>query len=699
MRRGMEESEDAGSATWNSVVSSSGPELERLIADVVSGMTLDEKIGQMSGSSSLAKLLVMAVRYGWRTFDSGENRRLGIPAIAFTDGPRGVCLNRSTCFPVEMARGATWDPELQGRVGNVIGIEARSQGANFYGGVCINVLRHPGWGRAQETYGEDPHHLGIMGVAMVQGVQRHLMACVKHFACNSIEESRFFVDVLIDERTLREVYLPHFRKCVDAGVASVMSAYNKVNGTYCGHNVHLLREILKEEWGFDGFVVSDFVYGVRDGRAGVTGGLDVEMPKKWRLGRGFKRAVLRGEVPVEVIDGAVRRILRQKAAFATVGENGAYGKDRVACREHTELALEVARKSVVLLKNDNGTLPFRGEGVSKIAVIGALADRENIGDRGSSRVWPPFVVTPLEGIRNRAGGSVEVEYQGGEDLSLARRAAREADAVVVVAGLTYREEGEFLSKLHPMGGDREDLGLPAGQRDLIAAVARENDRCVVVLEGGSAITMESWRDMVPAVLMAWYPGMEGGNAIAEIIFGEVNPSGKLPFAWPKSTAGLPRFDKKAKSIEYGYYHGYRLFDRTGLEPAFAFAFGLSYTQYACGNLRLGASRIGKTGKLNVEVDVTNTGEMSGEEIVQMYVGPVGSAVDRPVRELKGFARVALKPGETKTVSMELKPEDLSYYDVERGAWYVEEIEYTVYVGSSSRPEDLRLSDSFTVSGP
>jgi len=689
-----------GTTAFAAVVGTEGEtEREDRIKELLSKMTLREKVDQMSGDESWFGLADMLFQYNHRPFYAGENKRLGVPPIKFTDGPRGLCLDHSTCFPVAMARGATWDTELQERVGDTIGYEARAQGANYYGGVCINVPRHPGWGRSQETYGDDPCHLGAMAVAMIKGVQKHVMACAKHFACNSIEEARFFVDVKVDERTLREIYLRHFEKCVQAGVASVMSAYNKVNGYYCGHNRHLLRDILKEEWGFDGFVMSDFIWGVRDGVAGVNGGLDIEMPSSWRYGRRLRKAVERGDVNEEVIDEAVTRILGQKARFARIGDPAGYDREKVASNEHAFLALEVAQKGIVLLKNDENALPLSVENVGKIAVIGELADKANIGDRGSSRVNPPYVVTPLHGIRDKAAGKAEVVYDSGKNPASARRVAGDADAVIVVAGLTYKEEGEHLSSVTRVGGDREDLNLPEAQESLIKAVAEATDRCIVVLEGGSAITMEAWKDEVEAIVMAWYPGMEGGHAVADVLFGDINPSGKLPITFPESADQLPFFDKKANSIDYGYYHGYRLFDKEGIEPAFPFGFGLSYTEYRYSNLRLSEKQIGKGGKVEVEVDVTNTGEIEGHEIVQLYVGYNGSKVDRPAKELKGFARLHLEPGETKTQSIELNAEDLAFYNVDAGAWEEEEIEYVVYAGPSSRQEDLQLSDTFRVSGP
>ena len=683
---------------WDAVLEAEGEERERIIAELVGRMTLKEKVRQMAGDSGPLKLLISLIRYNLLTSNSGRDRRLGIPEIRFTDGPRGVALDHSTCFPVAMARGATWDTALEERVGSVMGTEARAQGANFFGGVCINLLRHPGWGRSQETYGEDPRLLGEMGAAAVRGLQRHLMACAKHYASNSIEESRFYVDVRVAERTLREVYLPHFKRCVDEGVAAVMSAYNRVNGSYCAHNAHLLRDILKGDWGFRGLVMSDFFLGTRDTVKAARGGLDIEMPNRWHFGRKLQRAVRKGKVPEAVIDEAVTRILRQKARFAKVGDPGGYAADEVASNEHTALALEAASRSIVLLKNEGGVLPLdRGE-TGSIAVIGRLADRVNLGDHGSSEIRPPYAVTPLEGIRNLAGAGTEVVYAGGEDAAEAARAAREADAAVIVAGFTARQEGEALPYVK-IGGDREDLSLLPADVELIETVAREARKCVVVLVGGSAILTSGWREGVQAILMAWYPGMEGGNALGAILFGDENPSGKLPVTFPEGNDQLPYFDKKAKSIGYDYYHGYRLFDKEGMEPAFPFGYGLHYTTYDYAGLRLSATEIGGSGALRVEVDVSNQGRMAGYEIVQAYVACNGSAVDRPVKELKDFAAVYVEPGETGTVSLEIKAEDLAYYDADAGSWVVEEAEYTLYVGSSSRAEDLHLSGTFTVSGP
>ena len=675
-------------------------QVEEKARHLLAQMGLKQKIKQMSGDAPLLRGIVeLLFAYNRRPWPAGEDERLSVPAIRFSDGPRGVVMRHSTCFPVSMARGASWDMGLEERVGDAMGVEARSQGANLLAAVCINLLRHPAWGRAQETYGEDPCHLGEMGAAFVRGSQRHVMACIKHFAANSIENSRLRVDVRISERTLREVYLPHFKRCVDEGAASVMSAYNKVNGDYCSHNRHLLRDILKKEWGFEGFVMSDFLFSVHNARA-ANAGVDIEMPLPLHFGRELRRLVRKGDVSEEVIDDAVLRILRQKARFAQTGEPARYGPQAVLSPEHKALAREAAQKSIVLLKNECLTdsprriLPIDSAHVRRIAVIGKLAALPNIGDKGSSMVRPPYVITPLEGIRAVAPRECAITYSDGRDIDKAVDMARKADVAVIVAGYTHRDEGERI--LHK-GGDRDTLMLKPRDETLISRIAAANPNTVVALMGGSAIITESWREKVPAILMAWYPGMEGGNALADILFGKVNPSAKLPCVFPKSESQLPLFDKRANSVEYGYFHGYRLMDREGNTPAFPFGFGLSYTTYAYKNLQLDQREVGVDGTLRVSVDIANTGNIAGEEVAQLYVGYDGSLVERPFKDLKGFSKVLLAPGQTRQGTFVLPVKHLAYYDEEHSSWIVEPITYTVYVGSSSRMEDL-LSVQFRVHG-
>ncbi|MHC1592269.1 MAG: glycoside hydrolase family 3 C-terminal domain-containing protein [Candidatus Helarchaeales archaeon] len=679
---------------WESFAGMNDDQIELKAREILDKMTIEEKLSQMSGDLSLLRGgIPMLIRYNKKPIPAGEVKRLSIPPILFSDGPRGVVMGNSTCFPVSMARGATWDVALEERIGNVIGIEARAQGANFFGGVCINLLRHPSWGRAQETYGEDPFHVGMMGAALVRGTQKHVMACAKHYAANSMENARFKVNVLLDERTLREVYLPHFKKCVDEGVASIMSAYNKVNGHYCGQNEHLLRDILKNDWNFKGFVISDFVFGVRNGKEAVNAGLDIEMPFSWKMKPSKLNNLLKkGKITEEQINDSVLRILRQKIRFTRPQNPKIYSLDKVACEEHVQLALEAARKSMTLLKNENDLLPLDRKKVKRIAVIGRLARTPNIGDLGSSRVYPPHVVTPLEGIKKAAGNEIEITHHDGKNLKQAINIAREADVVIIVAGFTHRDEGEFVGR---HGGDRTRLALRQKDEEMILEMATVNKNCIVVLEGGSAIIMERWKDKVPAILMAWYPGMEGGTAIADVIFGNFNPSGKLPLTFPSSLEQLPFFDKNAKSIRYEYYHGYKLLEKSGNEPAFPFGFGLSYTTYSYNNLLLSDETIKPDGSIIVKVDVTNSGNVAGEEIVQAYIGYKESLVERPLKELKGFYKIHLKPGETKTVTMTVNAKDLAYYDAENGRWEIEKIEHVLMVGPSSRTSEL-LTKSFRI---
>jgi beta-glucosidase len=679
---------------WDKFYDLSEQEIEEKANKILSTMTLREKVKQMSGDQTyITGGIPMVIRYNAKPIPAGVNKRLGIPGVQFMDGPRGVVGGASTCFPVSMARGATWDPDLERRVGNVIGIEAASQGVNYFGGVCINLPRHPAWGRSQETYGEDPVLLGTMGVALVQGVQQHIMACVKHYACNSIENVRMTIDVRVGERTLREVYLPHFKQCVDAGVASVMAAYNKVNGCKSGHNGHLLQDILKDDWGFKGFVLSDFNFCVTNGKHAVTGGMDVEMPFQWHM-RPWKmlRMMKNGDITEERVNDSVLRILRQLIRFTRPRDPQIYNRKKLACPEHTLLAKEVAQKGMVLLKNEGNLLPIDKNTIKSIAVIGDLAKVPNIGDHGSSRVHPPYVITPLQGIQDLAGKSVQITYDDGANLNRAQTVAKAADVTILVVGYHAKEEGENLGT---SGGDRRSLRLSPAYETLIKTIANVTGQCAVVLIGGSSIITEEWRESVPAILMAWYPGMEGGHALAELLFGDVNPCGKLPLVFPKNEQQLPFFDAKAKMIEYGYYHGYKLMDKNGDEPAFPFGFGLSYTTYSYGNLQLDRDAVGPDETLQVIVEVRNTGDRAGEEIVQLYVGCQGSVVDWPIKALKGFAKVPLAPGEQQTVTIPLAVKDIAYYDEESKQWVVASIPYDVYVGPSSRGADL-LATSFRV---
>ncbi|MHA1229260.1 MAG: beta-glucosidase family protein [Candidatus Helarchaeota archaeon] len=672
---------------WDKLRDLPEEDIERVAREIVSKMTIYQKLNQMSGNQTMMRGgISMIIRYNAKPIPAGEDTTLGIPGIYFTDGPRGIVMDQATCFPVSMARGASWDIELEERIGNAIGIEARALGANFFGGVCINLLRHPAWGRAQETYGEDPYHIGEMGAALVRGVQKHVMACVKHFAVNSIENSRFKVDVQIDERTLREIYLPHFKRCVDEGAASIMNAYNKVNGHYCGHNKHLLREILKNEWDFKGFVITDFIFGIRNGTAAVNAGVDIEMPFRWHMKpKKLMESIKAGKIDEELINEAVIRILRQKLKFNKSYDPDFYSIDKVTCAEHIQLALEAARKSIVLLKNENNILPLDKTKIKKLAVFGRLARIRNIGDHGSSRVYPPYVVTILEGLKKIVGNDIEIVYNEGKNMANVRKIAKDSEICIIVVGYTFKDEGEHVF-YGP--GDRKTLELKPKEQELILNVSEINKNCIVIMEGGSSIITESWRHKIPGILMAWYPGMEGGTAIAEILFGKINPCGKLPIIFPKSNDQLPYFDNKVDLIKYDYYHGYRLLEKNNESAAFPFGFGLSYTKFNYKNLKLSVDTLKKEDELAVSIDVKNIGNRYGEEIVQLYVGYKNSTVDRPIKELKGFTKIKLKPNESKTTVIRFNVNSLSYYDVNTNKWILEPNEYIVYIGPSSINDDL-----------
>ena len=685
-------------------------------------LSLDEKISLMHGQLSLwPGLAAMTAPGGYSSqfWVAGEVARLNIPGIRFTDGPRGVILDGGTTFPVSMARGAAWDPELEERIGDAIGREIRALGGNYFGGVCINLLRHPAWGRAQETYGEDPHHLGALGAALTRGVQRHVMACAKHFALNSMENARFKVDVTIDQRALHEVYLPHFKRVVDEGVASVMSAYNSVNGEWCGQNRELLTGVLKTRWGFQGFVVTDFIFGMRDARKAALAGQDVEMPFGALFRRDLKGLVERGEVPMERIDDAALRILREQARFGQGRNPGDYGPEIVGCEAHRRLAREAAQKSIVLLKNDGGLLPLRN--VRRLVVFGRLADTPNTGDGGSSNTRPGHVVTPLEGLRAALGDGIELAHDDGSDHARAVAAAQGADAAIIVVGYTHADEGEyippdmlvdFLPSFPPpdpqyaafadgaqggamdtgmsLGGDRERLSLNPRDEALIQAVSAANPRTIVAVMAGSAVIMEAWANRAQAIVMLWYPGQEGGHAFADVITGKISPSGKLPCTFPARAEDLPFFDRNATKITYDLWHGYRKLDRDGAAPAFPFGFGLSYTTFAYAGLKLARDELQASDTLEATVEVTNAGAVAGEDVVQLYVTTEGSKVERAPKELKAFARVALSPGETRTVRLSVPAADLAYFDAGTSGWVVEPINYAAIVGRhAADPEALR----------
>jgi beta-glucosidase len=660
-----------------------GSDLEARVSELVSEMTLEEKVAQMAGTTGLGS------QYGSDLWNVPGVERLGVPPFRMSDGPRGVGVGQGrTAFPVAMARAASWNPDLEREVGRTMGRELSAVGGNVLLAPAMNNLRHPSWGRSQETYGEDVHLLARFGVAAVEGIQEYVLANPKHFAANSIEDTRFVVNVTVDERSLREIYLAHFRAAVLEGkAASIMSAYNSVNGQFCGENITLLRRILKEEWGFDGFVLSDFVFGTHPDSA--RNGLDLEMPIP-NLFRSLADEVESGALPVEVVDEAVTRMVRKKLEFG-LDDLERPDESVVESDEHLAVAERAAREAAVLLKNEGGVLPLDRASLTRLAVVGSLADEINIGDTGSSNVRPSFVVTPLQGLEAALGDSVTIDHIDRDTLDPSDlEVVAAADAVVIVTGLTADDEGEGVIG----AGDRVDLDLPQEREQLIVDASSANDRAVVVLEGGGAITMRDWVADPDAILMVWYPGQMGGNAIADLLLGDANPGGKLPLTFPRDLEQLPEFDNVSEEVTYGYFHGYRLLDRNGDDPEFPFGFGLSYTTFELGELRADRTNAAAGQTVTFTVPVTNTGGRAGAEVVQLYVGAPGSSVDRAERELRAFARVELEAGESADVTLELPVDTLSYYDAENAAWVLEPLDYLVEVGTSSR--SLPRSQTLTV---
>ncbi len=669
---------------------------------IVDKLTLEQKVWLMSGNIDMSKMTPDMIakmteemskdenHYNVTPYAAGGLEEYGVPPMLFADGPRGVvCGNwKSTCFPVSMARGATFDPDLEEKVGHCIGQEVRAYGGNLFAGVCINMPYNPGWGRSQETYGEETFQIGKMGAALVRGVQdEDIIACVKHYAFNDMENARFKCSVTCDQRTEQEVFLPHFKDCVDAGAASIMSSYNRYNGVQCGHHNYLLRQVLKKEWDFDGFVMSDFCWGVRDTVEAANGGQDMEMMWTQWFGDRLVKAVQDGFVPEERINEAALRIVRTLIAFDK--DHKEYDMSVVGCPEHIAVAKKVAEEAITLIKNED-VLPLKRSETKKLALIGKLANTAIIGDHGSSWVRPPYVVTPEEGLK-KANPDCEVIFNDGSDLESAKKLAKEADAVIFVVGYNYDDEGEYVSEdevsnyIGSIGGDRKNgLGLHADEVELLKQVGPLNKKSAAVLVGGNMIMMTEWYDCVNAVLMAYYPGMEGGTALAEILYGDVNPSGKLPYVVPYKESDLPYVDWEATDQYYEYYHGYTRLEKNGVKPLVPYGFGLSYTTFAITD-----PAVRKTeDSLVVTAKVRNTGDRDGDEVVQVYIGFENSAVDRPVKQLRGFQRVSLKAGEEKTVEITVPLEKLKWYDPPYRVWRLEQMEYNVYVGSSADPKDL-----------
>lgn len=655
--------------------------LDAAVSELIDRLTEHELLWLLDGDLTMRRgMAEMADRYNKVPFEGGRVDRLGIPGIRFTDGPRGVALGTSTAFPVAVARAATWDPDVERAVAGAIGAEARAQGANIWAGICINLAYSPGWGRAQESYGEDPVLLGAMGAAATEGANPWVLSCVKHFALNSMEEARFRVDVRVAEDVLREVYLPHFRTAVEAGADCVMSAYNSVNGTWAGQNRHLLTEILRDEWGFDGFVMTDFIWGLRDPVGSVAAGQDLEMPFRQQRAASLPEALRDGSLKRADVERAAHRQLAAQIRLA-LRCRPTPPNEVVASAAHRSLARDVACRGAVLLRNQViGTapaLPLAEASLSRVALVGTLADARNQGDVGSSMVSPPSSVTILDGMRERLGS--KLIHVGGADPAAAVAAARGADVAVVVVGLSSVDEGESMigvdaastqllggiarfrpiaaalvwlasrvAKLKKFGGDRRDLRLHAEDVALIRAVAKVNPRTVVVVIGGGTIVLDPWDGEVAAVLLAWYPGMEGGHAITDVLLGNAEPAGRLPMAIPHRQDDLPQVDWAANAVTYDRWWGQRKLDRDGVTAAYPLGFGLGYTTFSLSGLEIGPL---DGEQFRVWVTIANTGDRAGRHVLQVYaIQPADTG--RPVHLLVGFRSVHLEAGTDARIAVD-----------------------------------------------
>ncbi len=807
--------------------------VEQRVDDLLGRMTLEEKLSILPGDGHMHTKAI---------------ERLGIPSLTMADGPHGVRKGSATYFPTAVSMGASWNTALVEQVGAAIAHELRAKGIDMILGPCVNIHRFPLGGRNFESFSEDPFHAARMAVACIKGVQaENKGACVKHFAANNQETDRTTVSADVDERTLREIYLPAFKAAVqEADVLSVMGAYNKVNGAYCCENRHLLTDILKNEWGFKGFVVSDWC-GAKSTVPSANNGLDLEMPRHENnyFGEPLRKAVEKGEVSVKTIDDKVRRLLRALFLMGLFDDDRAPSAGPACTLDNEMLAREVAREAIVLLKNENELLPLNRDTIKSIAVIGPSATDKTSCGGGSSDVYCPYEVTPMDGMIRACGGSIKLRYALGCDfpsrglpaipskyltppggrkdqhglrgeyfnnssfagepvltrvdgqvdfdwhgdspqpgvvssdvffvrwmgkltapksgeytlclasddgsrlfldgdlcvdnwgehpymekkstvklvagreydirleyfekdggavvrlqwrvpgesalpgIAEAAKIARNSDVAVVFAGVSHRFESE--------GQDRTDMALPGHQAALINAVAKANSNTVVVLINGTPVEMASWIDNVPAALEAWYPGQEGGNAIADVLFGNVSPSGKLPVTFPKRLEDAPAYGNFPGSnnvvrFAEGIFVGYRYYDKNEVQPQFPFGHGLSYTTFKYSNLVIRPAKLQAGDKLKVSVDVENTGQRKGKEVVQLYVSDVKSSLERPTKELKAFRKIELLPGEKKAVTFTLSEKDLAFYDPKEKRWRAEPGAFEALVGSSSR--DIKLKGRF-----
>ena len=702
--------------------------LEERVEDALSRMTLEEKVKILHAQSK---------------FSSAGVPRLGIPDLWTTDGPHGIrpevlwdkwrqagwTNDSCVAFPALTCLAATWSEEMSALYGKSIGEEARYREKDVLLGPGVNIYRTPLNGRNFEYMGEDPYLASRMVVPYIQEVQKNGVAvCVKHFALNNQESLRHQYDAIIDDRTLNEIYLPAFKAAVQEGGAwSIMGAYNLYKGQHLCHNQYILNDILKKDWGFDGAVISDWG-GCHDTDQAITNGLDLEFGTwtdgltmgatngydAYYLADPYLERLRDGRASEEVLNEKARRVLRLnfRTAMRKDKPNGS-----LCSPEHYDAARRIADEGIVLLKNNDNVLPISRKAGSRILVVGENAVKMMTVGGGSSSLKVQREVLPLDGIRAAAGEGVTVEFERGyvgdisgsyngvvtgQDLSESRSAeeliedaclkAKDADAVIFIGGLNKSSHQDCEDS------DRFGLGLPYGQDAVIEALAKVNPRLAVVIVSGNAVAMP-WVDNVNAIVEAWYCGSQSGTALADIIFGDVNPSGKLPVTFPvrledNGAHALGAYDPASTEVHYseGIFVGYRWAQKKDIKPLFAFGHGLSYTTFSYSEAEISRTTMSENSKVTVSVNVTNTGDREGKEIVQLYIGDDECSVERPVMELKAFRKVSIKPGETVRVSFPVNADMLKFYGTD--GWTLEKGSFTAYVGAAS--DDIRTSAKFNV---
>ena len=688
---------------------------DSLSKQVIPTLSFDEKLREIAGPKGfyLRAAASMLAGKGMCVTPIGGNRKKGIPSVRFTDGPRGIIHGRQTSFPVPIARAATWNMDLERQIGEALGTEAKGVGASLLGTPCMNILRHPANGRAQESFGEDPFLTGRMALALARGIQgKGVMACAKHFALNSIEDTRYYVNVKVDKRSLHEVYLPHFRYLVENGVATLMSAYNKVNGVYCGENAYLLDTVLRQQWGFRGFVHSDWDLGTRSTAEAIRSGMNVEMMvPKFYSKKAVLKAIDQDKMTESDIDKLIYPTLFTKFLFAE--KFPSMNKKETVSKEtretHRALSQKAAEEGMVLLQNKGNVLPIAsgtGKQKPKILLTGYLMNKKNDGDHGSSYARAPYTITPKKAFKEEAGQlGFQVSAVSPERKRKLQKTLTKADYAVVIAGYYHQEEGEYISRSgkrkkstekssavfmgYGGGGDRHPLTLKKRDEDLINRVAGNHPKTIVQVISGSAVIMESWKPKVPAIIWSGYYGMEGARALPKLLFGQINPGGKLPFSIPQTENELPHFPIHADTVTYGYYHGYTLLDKLGREPSFAFGFGLGYGKPQISDIRTDKTTYGPEDTVLIICTVDNPDSFSCTEVVQVYVGKPGSLMERHDKVLRGFKKVWLSSGASAEVKIPVSVKEISVYDAISEQWILEKGSYLFWVGTSSNRNDLQ----------